>query len=164
VIAHFHYVVAPGTLMGLFAGIYHWYPKVTGRAMNKLLGQLHSWTTLVFINVVFMPMFFVGLKGVSRRLYDQTGYEMGEATMSLVRMSSWGAWLMAVAQIFFVINFFWSLRNGKKVSENPWDATTLEWAVLTNTACPGSPMTSPRSTLITPRRRNLCPPPLLPMR
>jgi len=75
-----------------------------------------------------MPMFFVGLKGVSRRLYDQTGYEMGEATMSLVRMSSWGAWLMAVAQIFFVINFFWSLRNGKKVSENPWDATTLEWA------------------------------------
>ncbi len=128
VIGHFHYVVAPGTIMALFAGIYYWYPKATGRQMSALLGHLHFWPTFLFMNVIFMPMFFVGLKGVSRRLYDQTGYEMGEATMSLVRMSSWGAWLMAVAQIFFVINFFWSLRNGKKVSENPWDATTLEWA------------------------------------
>ena len=128
VIAHFHYVVAPGTLMGLFAGIYHWYPKVTGRSMNKLLGQLHFWTTLVFINVVFMPMFFVGLAGVSRRLWDQTGYIQGELTHGWVKMSSWGAWMLGLAQIPFIINFFMSMRRGKKVTQNPWNATTLEWA------------------------------------
>ena len=70
VIAHFHYVVAPGTIFGLFAGIYYWYPKATGRRMNETLGKIHFWGTLVCMNVVFMPMFIVGLAGVSRRLFD----------------------------------------------------------------------------------------------
>jgi cytochrome c oxidase subunit 1 len=128
VIGHFHYVVAPGTIMGLFAGIYYWYPKVTGRKMSTILGHIHFWPTLLFMNTVFMPMLFIGLAGVSRRLYDQTGYVAGVETMSFQRMSSFGAWGLGFFQLFFIINFFWSIRRGKKVSDNPWEATTLEWA------------------------------------
>ncbi len=128
VIGHFHYVVAPGTLMALFAGIYYWYPKVTGRQMSTWLGHLHFWPTLICMNAIFMPMFFVGMHGVSRRLYDQTNYELGEHVQGLTVMSSWSAWLMGAAQIFFIVNFFWSAKFGKKVSDNPWKATTIEWA------------------------------------
>ncbi|MFQ5490318.1 MAG: cbb3-type cytochrome c oxidase subunit I [Phycisphaerae bacterium] len=129
VIGHFHYVVAPGTIMGLFAGIYHWYPKVTGKKMSTLLGHLHFWPTIICMNAVFMPMFFVGLAGVSRRLWDQSEYEMGLETMGWVKMSSWAVWGLGVAQIPFILNFFMSLF-GPKVAEarNPWQATTLEWA------------------------------------
>jgi len=128
VIGHFHYVVAPGTIMGLFAGIYYWFPKATGRKMSTILGHLHFWPTLLCMNAVFMPMFFIGLAGVSRRLYDQTGYVAGMETISFQRMSSWGAWGLGAVQIFFIINFFWSIKGGKKVSNNPWEATTLEWS------------------------------------
>jgi cytochrome c oxidase subunit 1 len=132
VIAHFHYVVAPGTVFALLAGIYHWYPKVTGRKMNETLGKLHFWISLVGINTVFMPMFFVGMAGVSRRLYDQTQYAYGAQVQGLTAMSSWGAWLLGAAQIFFIINFFWSRKHGEKVeSDNPWNSTTLEWATPT---------------------------------
>jgi cytochrome c oxidase subunit 1 len=132
VIAHFHYVVAPGTVFALLAGVYHWYPKVTGRKMNEALGKLHFWISLIGINVVFMPMFFVGMAGVSRRLYDQTQYAYGAQVQGLTAMSSWGAWFLGAAQIFFIINFFWSRKNGEKVeSDNPWNATTLEWATPT---------------------------------
>ncbi|MCH8881114.1 MAG: cbb3-type cytochrome c oxidase subunit I [Planctomycetes bacterium] len=127
VIAHFHYVVAPGTIMALFAGIYYWFPKVTGRKMSTVLGHLHFWPTFIAMNVVFMPMFFVGLRGVSRRLYDQTNYLLGEDVQSLTVMSSWGAWMLGAVQIFFVINFFRSIFWGQKASANPWNATTLEW-------------------------------------
>ena len=79
------------------------------------------------MNAIFMPMFLVGLQGVSRRLWDQSEYELGLATMKWVRMSSWSAWVMGLAQIPFIINFFMSL-GAKKTVENPWQATTLEWA------------------------------------
>ncbi len=128
VIGHFHYVVAPGTIMALFAGVYYWFPKVTGRMMNRKLGLIHFWLSFVFMNAIFMPMFFVGMRGVSRRLYDQTNYMLGSDVQGLTVMSSWSAWMLGIAQVFFIVNFFWSIRNGKKVSNNPWDATTLEWA------------------------------------
>ena len=132
VIGHFHYVVAPGTIFALFAGIYYWFPKATGRMMNDALGKLHFWTSLIFMNGVFMPMLFVGMAGVSRRLYDQTQYAYGAQVQGLTAMSSWSAWLLGLAQIFFIVNFFWSMRKGKKVeSDNPWQATTLEWATPT---------------------------------
>jgi cytochrome c oxidase subunit 1 len=132
VIGHFHYVVAPGTVFALLAGVYHWYPKVTGRRMNETLGKLHFWCSLVGMNVVFMPMFFIGMAGVSRRLYDQTQYAYGEQVQGLTAMSSYGAWFLGIAQIFFIINFFWSRKNGAKVeSDNPWNSTTLEWATPT---------------------------------
>jgi len=128
VIGHFHYVVAPGTIMGLFAGIYYWYPKVTGRRMSDFLGHLHFWPTMVFMNVVFMPMFWIGLNGVSRRLWTQTDYSLGLEEQGLVVMSSWGAWMLGLAQIPFIINFFRSAWAGERVSDNPWEATTLEWS------------------------------------
>jgi cytochrome c oxidase subunit 1 len=128
VIGHFHYVVAPGTIMALFAGVYYWFPKVTGRKMSTWLGHLHYWPTLILMNAIFMPMFFVGLRGISRRLWDQTEYTLGPAVQPWVAMSSWAAWMMGLAQLPFIINFFWSAFAGRKTNENPWRATTLEWA------------------------------------
>jgi cytochrome c oxidase subunit 1 len=81
------------------------------------------------MNVVFMPMFLVGLDGVSRRLFDGGAtYAFAQPILHLNRVSSWGAWLLAIAQIPFIINFFWSMRHGERVTDNPWEATTLEWA------------------------------------
>jgi len=129
VIAHFHYVVAPGTIFALFAGIYHWFPKATGRAMNETLGKIHFWPSFIFMNVVFMPMFIVGLAGVSRRLYDGgLTYDFARPVLHWNAVSSWGAWMLGLAQVPFIINFFWSIRHGRKVDRNPWQATTLEWA------------------------------------
>ncbi len=128
VIGHFHYVVAPGTIFGIFAGIYYWYPKVTGRMMNETLGKIHFWPTFLCMNGIFLPMLFQGLVGLSRRTYDATVYEAGQLVQGMHVGISWAAWTLAVAQIPFIINFFISLRSGRKVAENPWEATTLEWA------------------------------------
>jgi len=127
VIAHFHYVVAPGTIFALFAGVYHWFPKATGRKMSETLGKIHFWFSLIFINGVFMPMFIMGLAGVSRRLYDPIQYAHAQPTQPLNVFISMSAWLLGLAQIPFILNFFGSLFFGKKVNENPWGATTLEW-------------------------------------
>ncbi|MCC6764638.1 MAG: cbb3-type cytochrome c oxidase subunit I [Deltaproteobacteria bacterium] len=128
VIGHFHYVVAPGTVMAFFAGIYYWFPKATGRVMNETLGKLHFWLTFLCMNGVFMPMFWIGLAGVSRRLYDGgASYAHGQHVLWLNGVSSWAAWIMGAAQILFILNFFWSIRGGKAVDKNPWKATTLEW-------------------------------------
>ena len=131
VIGHFHYVVAPGTIFAMFAGIYHWYPKVPGRTMNVALGKIHFWLSFVFMNGVFMPMMFEGMAGVSRRLFDPTIYAHGEAVHGLTVMTSWSAWCLALAQIPFIINFFGSMRKKERAEENPWQATTLEWATPT---------------------------------
>lgn len=129
VIGHFHYVVAPGTIFALFAGIYYWFPKVTGRKLNEALGQLHFWPSLICMNIIFMPMFIQGLAGVSRRLYDGgASYAHAQPVLHLNVTMSHAAWLLGAVQIFFIINLVWSMFAGKKVaSDNPWDATTLEW-------------------------------------
>src|SRR3989338_5459075 len=133
VIAHFHYVVAPGTIFALFAGIYYWFPKVTGRKMNEVLGHIHFWPSLFLMNCIFMPMFVQGLAGVSRRLYDGgQQYAHAQATLPLNEMSSICAWLLGLFQLPFIFNLIWSMLEGKKVaSDNPWEATTLEWATPT---------------------------------
>ncbi len=128
VIGHFHYVVAPGTIFALFAGIYHWFPKVTGRKMSELLGKIHFWFSFIFMNGIFMPMFFQGLAGVSRRLYDPMQYAHAQPTQPLNVFISICAWALAIAQIPFILNFFISLFWGKKTDQNPWQATTLEWS------------------------------------
>jgi cytochrome c oxidase subunit 1 len=129
VIAHFHYVVAPGTIFALFAGVYYWFPKATGRKMSETLGVIHFVGSFICMNVVFMPMFIVGLHGVSRRLFDGgASYAFAQPILHLNVVSSWGAWIMALFQIPFIFNFFWSIWKGEKVEENPWHATTLEWA------------------------------------
>ncbi len=133
VIGHFHYVVAPGTLMALFAGIYYWYPKVTGRKMSDMLGKLHFWGSFIFLNGVFMPMFIQGLAGVSRRLYDGGAqYAHAQSVLQWNEVMSVSAWCLGLAQIPFIINFFWSAKRGEKVSDNVWEATTLDMAATTS--------------------------------
>ncbi len=129
VIGHFHYVVAPGTIFAIFAGIYFWFPKFTGRKMNEMLGKLHFWPSLIAINGVFMPMFLQGLAGVSRRLYDGgTQYSHAEPVLHWNQFMSYAAFALLAAQIPFIVNFFWSLKKGEAVGRNPWQATTIEWA------------------------------------
>lgn len=129
VIGHFHYVVAPGTLFALMGGVYYWYPKFSGRQMNQTLGKIHFWTSFIAINFVFLPMFFMGSKGVSRRMYDQTVYSYGASTQSWNVVMSTAAFVLLLAQIPFIWNMFTSWKIGKKVeNDNPWEATTLEWA------------------------------------
>lgn len=133
VIAHFHYVVAPGTIFAIFAGIYYWFPKATGRQMNTVLGHLHFWPSLIAMNGIFMPMFIQGLAGVSRRLYDGGAtYAHAQDVLVLNVVSTHSAFLLAGAQVFFIVNILWSMFKGKQVtSDNPWQATTLEWATPT---------------------------------
>jgi cytochrome c oxidase subunit I len=136
VIGHFHYIVAPGTIFALFAGIYYWFPKVTGRKMNDMLGKIHFWPSLLLMNGIFMPMFVQGLAGVSRRLYDGGAqYVHAQGVIHLNEFMSVCAWLLGIAQIPFIFNFFWSMKKGERVSHNYWDATTLEWS-----AAPSPPL------------------------
>ncbi len=129
VIGHFHYVVAPGTLFALFAGIYYWFPKVTGREMNAALGKLHFWGSLIGMNGIFLPMFIQGLAGVNRRLYDGgRSYTFMSDVMHLYTWQWWFAVLLGVTQLFFMANLAWSLARGRRTSSNPWESTTLEWA------------------------------------
>jgi cytochrome c oxidase subunit 1 len=143
VIAHFHYVVAPGTIFGLFAGIYYWFPKMTGRMMNEFWGKVHFWGSFIFMNVVFQPMFAQGMSGMIRRMSDGgLNYAtsnhpdaiggLSSATLSMHTVILWGAVGLGLCQIPFIINLFSSMKNGKKAkSDNPWDATTLEWQTPT---------------------------------
>lgn len=144
VIGHFHYVVAPGTIFALFAGLYYWFPKVTGRKMSDSLGRIHFFGSFVCMNVIFMPMLIQGLAGMSRRLYDGGAqYSHTQGVLYLNEVISVGAWALAIFQLFFIFNFFWSMRKGEKVSENYWEATTLDWA-----AAPSPPV--PHGNFLTP--------------
>src|SRR5215203_2975668 len=132
VVGHFHYVVAPGTIFAMFAGIYYWFPKATGRNMNEFWGKVHFWLSIVFINGVFAPMFVQGLAGVSRRLYDGGAqYAHAKPIIHTNVFMSTCAFLLLIAQVPFIINFFWSIKKGKRVGANHWDATTLDWAATT---------------------------------
>ncbi|MBW8876925.1 MAG: cbb3-type cytochrome c oxidase subunit I [Acidobacteria bacterium] len=129
VIGHFHYVVAPGTVFAMFAGIYYWFPKVTGRKMSELLGKIHFWPSFLFMNGVFFPMLIQGLAGVQRRLYDGgASYSHAQPVLHWNAFMSGSAWLLGLSQIPFIFNLFWSMKKGEKVGANPWEATTLEWA------------------------------------
>ncbi len=129
VIGHFHYVVAPGTIFALFAGVYYWFPKATGRKMNELMGKIHFWGSFICINCVFMPMFIQGLGGMNRRMYDggmQYAHNAGLLKWNV--MIGFAAWGLGLCQIPFIINFFTSIKWGALVDRNPWEATTLEWS------------------------------------
>lgn len=134
VIGHFHYVVAPGTIFALFAGIYFWFPKMTGRYMNETLGKIHFWVSLIGMNLVFAPMFIQGMKGMSRRMADggTTYFGADDVAIKLNTSITHAALLLAVGQIPFIINLFLSIKGGRKVeNDNPWQATTLDWATPT---------------------------------
>jgi cytochrome c oxidase subunit 1 len=143
VIAHFHYVVAPGTIFALMAGVYYWYPKMTGRMMNEFWGKIHFWGSFIFMNLIFQPMFAQGMAGMIRRMADGgLNYSVlnnPDAIGGLPKIYTdlhlvilWAAVGLGLCQIPFILNVFLSLKNGKKVtSDNPWEATTLEWQTPT---------------------------------
>jgi cytochrome c oxidase subunit 1 len=128
VIGHFHYIVAPGTLFALFAGIYYWFPKVTGRRLNDALGRVHFWGSLIGMNGIFLPMFIQGLSGMNRRLYDGgRSYDAFAGFDGSFAGQAWSAVLLGAVQLVFIVNLLWSLKRGRVAEENPWQATTLEW-------------------------------------
>ncbi len=129
VIGHFHYVVAPGTILALMGGIYYWFPKMTGRVMNDALGKIHFWGTLVSMNFIFFPMLIQGLAGVSRRLYDGGEiYAHAQDVLVYNEVMSIASWVLFVFQIPFIVNLLISMKKGKAAEDNHWNATTLEWS------------------------------------
>lgn len=141
VIGHFHYVVVTGSIIALMGGVYFWFPKWFGRKMNDYWGKVHFWGSVIAMNGIFFPMFIQGLAGVQRRLYDPTVQVHNLTTQPLNVVSTVFAWLLFLAQIPFIVNFFYSMFKGAKSEENPWQATTLDWA------CPSPP---PHGNFTTP--------------
>jgi cytochrome c oxidase subunit 1 len=132
VIGHFHYVVAPGILFAAFAGVYHWFPKVTGRRLNTLLGHLHLWPSLLFMNGIFLSMIVQGINGVSRRLYDGGAmYAHGIEVAHLNVIATHSAFGLLLAQVPFLINFAMTLARRAQPEQNPWESTSLEWTAPT---------------------------------
>ena len=132
VIAHFHIVMGMSAVFGMFAGVYHWFPKMFGRMMNLRLGYAHFWVTIVGAYGVFFPMHFVGLAGAPRRYYDYSVYgefdsESFDMIMDLNVIITFFAILAALGQILFLFNFFYSIFRGPKAPQNPWRSNTLEW-------------------------------------
>ena len=128
VVAHFHMVMGVAPIMVILGAIYHWYPKITGRMLNDGMGKFHFWVTFVGAYLIFFPMHYVGLVGVPRR-YPELGDSafIPDSVATLNSFISLAAFVVGFAQIVFLFNLFWSLRNGKKAGGNPWRATTLEW-------------------------------------
>mgnify|MGYP003525034127 FL=1 len=127
VVAHFHLVMGISALYGMFAGIYHWFPKMYGRMMNKNLGYIHFWVTAVCAYGVFFPMHFIGLAGLPRRYYTNSAFPMFDDMVDVNIIITMFALVGAAFQLVFLWNFFYSIFYGKKATQNPWRATTLEW-------------------------------------
>lgn len=128
VIAHFHIVMGVSAFMGMFAGIYHWFPKMYGRFMNNTLGYIHFFITFAGSYLIFWPMHYQGIAGMPRRYYDYSAWETFRPFESLNTFISIVVIIVFFAQFIFIINFFVSIFKGRKATtENPWKATTLEW-------------------------------------
>jgi cytochrome c oxidase subunit 1 len=129
VVAHFHLVMGVAAIFGMFAGTVYWFPKMFGRMMSEGLGKLHFWITFLGVYAVFMPMHYIGIGGHPRRYADTTGVDFLAPLQASHEFISIAAIITIAAQLVFVVNVFWSMFRGKKASENPWEATTLEWTV-----------------------------------
>ena len=127
VVAHFHLVMGSAAIFGMFAGIYHWFPRMYGRMMNNTLGYFHFWITFITAYLVFFPMHFMGLAGVPRRYYQFTLVENFNVWMDVNKLITISAIVAGFAQILFLYNFFVSIFRGKKAEQNPWQSNTLEW-------------------------------------
>jgi len=132
VLGHFHLVMGVASIFGMFAATYFWFPKMFGRFMNEGIGKIHFWITFVGVYCIFVPMHVMGLVGMPRRYAAFTEYEFLKSLHPLVIFVSVAAIITVIVQLLFYFNFFWSMFKGKKASDNPWEATTLEW----NTATP----------------------------
>ena len=126
VVAHFHYVLYGGAVMGLFGGIYYWFPKFTGKLLNESIGKVQFWLYMFGFNLTFFPMHFLGIQGMPRRQYiyaEDLGWNLWNFVVTM------GAYLTAIGGIAFVINVIYSLKKGEKAPSDPWDARTLEWTI-----------------------------------
>jgi cytochrome c oxidase subunit 1 len=133
IIAHFHIVMGVSAFMGMFAGIYHWFPKMYGRYMNNTLGYIHFWITLACAYIIFWPMHYEGFAGMPRRYYSYENWESFKQFVELNRVISFAAILSFLVQLLFLFNFFYSIFKGRKVTtKNPWNANTLEWTTPIN--------------------------------
>lgn len=134
VVAHFHIVMGVAAFFGMFAGVYHWYPKMFGTFMNETLGKLHFWGTMIGAYAIFWPMHYIGMAGVPRRYYSFDTFDSFAHFGDLNKFITIAAIIVFAIQIVFVINFFSSIWKGKKMtSRNPWGATTLEWTTPIDT-------------------------------
>ncbi len=131
IVAHIHYVLFGGSLMGVFAAIYYWFPKMFGRMMNEKLGKIHFALTFIFFNGAFFPMHILGVGGMMRRIYNPTYYEFLKPLQPINQLITISAICLGIAQLIIVFNFFWSLWRGPKAEQNPWRANSLEWAAPT---------------------------------
>lgn len=129
VVAHFHVVMGLSAIFGMFAGVYHWFPKMYGRMMNTKLGYAHFWITIICAYGVFFPMHFVGLAGAPRRYYEYSEFPMFDQIADLNVVISVFAIIAAIGQILFLFNFFYSIWRGQKAIQNPWKSNTLEWTM-----------------------------------
>ncbi|UPT69363.1 MAG: cbb3-type cytochrome c oxidase subunit I [Flavobacterium sp. JAD_PAG50586_2] len=127
VVAHFHLVMGISALYGMFAGIYHWFPKMFGRMLNKNLGYIHFWVTAVCAYGVFFPMHFIGMAGLPRRYYTNTNFPLFDDLQNVNVIITCFALVGGVFQLVFLYNFFSSIFYGKRTVQNPWRSTTLEW-------------------------------------
>ena len=127
VVAHFHIVMGVSAILGMLAGVYHWFPKLFLRHMNKKLGYIHFWGTFISAYGVFFPMHFLGLAGVPRRYYSNTAFPMFDNLVDINVFITCFAILAAIVQLVFLFNFFYSMFRGEKSEQNPWNANTLEW-------------------------------------
>jgi cytochrome c oxidase subunit 1 len=129
VLAHFHYTFFPIAIIGTYAGVSYWFPKMFGRMMNERLGKIHFWGTIIAFNCIFIPLFVLGAGGQHRRIYDYTNFpELARPEFrSLDEFATISLLVMLAFQPLFIVNFFWSLFRGEKAPKNPWNANTLEW-------------------------------------
>ncbi|MEZ4854025.1 cbb3-type cytochrome c oxidase subunit I [Flavobacterium sp.] len=127
VVAHFHLVMGISALYGFFAGVYHWFPKMFGRMLNKNLGYVHFWVTVICAYGVFYPMHFIGMAGLPRRYYTNSAFPLFDELADVNVLITVFAIVGAIFQIVFFWNFFYSMFYGKKAPQNPWKSTTLEW-------------------------------------
>ncbi len=131
VVGHFHLIMGVAAIFGMFAGTYYWFPKMFGRMMNETWGRVHFVITLIGTYSIFMPMHYLGMAGQPRRYSQFTEVAYLQHLMPLNRFITYAAIITIGAQFIFVINLFWSMFKGPKASDNPWEATTLEWTTAT---------------------------------
>ncbi|MFS2167966.1 cytochrome c oxidase subunit I [Variovorax sp. Varisp62] len=147
VVAHFHMVMGVAPLLVVFGGIYHWFPKVTGRMLDDRLGRLHFWITFLGTYAVFFPMHYLGVLGMPRRYYNFDGYKfIPPSAFSLNEVITVIAMIIALAQLLFIVNLAWSAWRGRPADANPWRAASLEWQ--TPTTPPGYGNWGPRLPVV----------------
>jgi cytochrome c oxidase subunit 1 len=131
IVGHIHYVLFGGTTFGVFAGLWHWFPKMWGRMFNVPLAKVHFWLTFIAFNCTFFPMHVIGSQGFLRRVKDPYLYEYLKEWLGMNRFMSISAFVLGGVQILFVVNYFWSMFKGAKATDNPWHANSLEWQTPT---------------------------------